>query len=38
MPDQTYTFRNLTALNDWFELTHVEPDGIVASECEQRQK
>jgi hypothetical protein len=23
-------FQNLTALNDWFELTHAEPDGIVA--------
>ena len=31
-------FRNPTALNDWFELTHAEPDGIVVSECEQRQK
>ena len=25
-------FQNLTALNDWFELTHAEPDGIVAGE------
>ena len=25
-------FQNLTALNDWFELTHAEPDGMVAGE------
>ena len=25
-------FQNLTALNDWFELTHAEPDGIVAGD------
>ena len=26
------SFQNLTALNDWFELPHAEPDGIVAGD------